>query len=480
MICPENISFKLLTDENKKEIHRSTLSVLEDTGIIIDHPRAREFLSGAGCRIVNDRVFFPAHVVEAAIQKSPEVVNIYSRDGKLQMQLGDRKVYYGTVTSLPCIVDADGKRRDYTTKDCREMTIVMDYLSTLNFATGTGNCRDVPAAVSDVHEISCMIENSPKPLLITTHDEKGLMAIGEICSAHKGSLNTFKKEPFVIYCVCPISPLKYSTDCLGKMIMAIENGFPFVVVPAPGAGATSPISLAGTLVSGNAEILSSLVLAQAINPGTPFLYGGFFTSMDMASMVMTHASPEFNLLNIAQAELARHYRLPSFSSAGCTEAHTLDEQAGFECGFSTFTVALCGANLVHAIGVLGSGTAVSKELLILNDDFITFTKRFFQGIGIDTRLLAVDEIATIGPGGNFLQSDMTLELCRKELWYPKYFVRDFFDKWVKEGKRSLKERLGQECERILRSHVPLAVEESKLREIDKIVKASDADRLKGT
>ena len=191
MINPENVSFRLLTDEQIREIHQATLTVLEETGVIIDHPKAQDILSGAGCKVIKkDRVVFPALVVEEAIQKAPQSITIYSRHGKLQMKLEDRRVHYGTVTSLPFIADLDGKRRNYTVEDCRQMTIIMDYLDSLDFATGTGNCTDVPVVVSDVHEISCMIENSPKPVLITTHDEKGLKAIVDICSVYKGDMGT--------------------------------------------------------------------------------------------------------------------------------------------------------------------------------------------------------------------------------------------------------------------------------------------------
>jgi trimethylamine--corrinoid protein Co-methyltransferase len=478
MICPERVSFRLLADDQIQQIHQATLTVLEKTGVIIDHPRALEILSGAGCKVSNkNRVYFPPHIVEEAIKRAPESVTIYSREGQLKMTLEDRRVYYGTVTSLPSIANIDGERRDYTLKDCKEMTIIMDSLDTLEFATGTGCCRDVPAAVSDVHEISCMLENSPKPVLITTHDEKGLKAIIDICSIYKGDMNVFASQPFIIYCVCPVSPLKYPRSSLGKLMMAVENGFPFLSVPAPMAGGTAPVSLAGTLVCGNAEILSSLVLTQAIRPGTPFLYGGFFTVMDMSSMIMTHGSPEFNLLNVAQAELAQHYHLPSFSSAGCTDSQEIDEQAAFECGFSTLATALGGANMVHAISVLGSGMAVSKELLVLCDELINYIRRFLQGIEVTEQSLATKEIDRIGPGGNFLQSDLTLTLFRKEHWFPKCFVRSQFDNWVKEGRKSLKERLAQKCKDILLNHIPSLAEEDKLREIKKVIECSDKERL---
>jgi len=473
-------SIPILTGAQLEQIHSATLEVLERTGLIMEHPRARELLDAAGCEVGDDdRVRFPPHVVEEAIRSAPAEVTIHMRDGRPRMTLGDRHVHYGTVTTLPFLAAPDGKRRPYTLRDCREMTIVMDCLDSLDFATGTGNCADVPPAVSDVHEIWCMIENSPKPVLVATHDELGLETLIDIVSVLKGSMKSSRREPFVLYCVCPISPLKYPMAVLAKMMRAVEVGFPFIVVPSPMAGGTSPVSLAGTLVCGNAEILSGLVLAQAVRPGAPFLYGGFLTIMDMASAVMTHGSPEFALLNAAQAELARRYRLPSFSSAGCTDAHEIDAQAAFECGISTFVAALCGANLVHAIGVIGSGTAVCKELLILNHDMIGYVSRFFRGIAPDEALLGVEEIASVGPGGSFLETELTLDRFKEEHWFPMCFVREQAEKWLRGDRARLRQRLTEEFTRILRRHVPPPLSDENRREIEKIIRSSDRARLNG-
>ena len=478
MVHSEQVLFGALGEEQALKVHEATLAVLEETGVVMEHPPAQDILSGAGCQVSSDgRVRFPADVVQSAIEQASHSVSIYSRDGDPAMVLEGRKVYYGTVTSLPFIADLDGERRAYTLEDCRQTTRIMDALDTMEFATATGNSADVPPAVSDVHEQSCIFENSPKPVLITTHDEAGLKAIMEICAVYKGNMAAFAQAPFVLYCVCPISPLTYPGAVLGKMMLAVQNGFPFVAVPAPGAGATSPVSVAGTLVCGNAEILSALVLAQALEPGAPFLYGGFFTSMDMGRMIMTHGSPEFNLLNAAQADMARHYGVPSFSSAGCTDAHEIDEQAGLEIGFNTLVTALSGANLVHAASVIGSGTAVCKELLILSDEAVRFTERFCRGVEVDDARLAVSDIAAVGPGGSFMDSDLTLSLFKRDIWAPKVFTRDYFDSWTQAGKPGIKDRLRQESERLLREHTPAPVEAAKLGEICRIIESSDKERL---
>ena len=475
----ENLSLQMLRQGDVEKIHEASLAILEGTGVMMNHPRALEVLSGIGCSVTGEgMVRFPREVVEDAIKKAPPRLDVYTRDGDIQMSLEERNVYYGTVTSLPFMAEPDDSRRPYTLDDCREMTIIMDALPSLDFATATGNCSDVPVEVSDVHEIACVLEHSPKPILMTTHDSKGLQALIDIAKVCAGGRDAFIQKPFFIFCTSPISPLKYSTDSLDKMILAVEQGLPFLPVPAPMAGGTTPVTLAGTLVTSNAEILAGLVLTQALRSGSAFLYGGFFTVMDMQNMIMTHGSPEFNLLNVAQTELARYYGVPSFSSAGCTDSHAIDGQTAFEAGFSTLVTGLCGANLVHAFGVLGSGTAVSKELLVLGDEVITYAKRFLQGIRVDEKHLAVDEIERVGCGGNFLDTEMTLSLFKKEHWYPKCFVRSQFDNWFKEGDaRSLQARLGQRCKTILSEHKPAPLSDAKLSEIRKIVERSDEERL---
>jgi len=160
-----------------------------------------------------------------------------------------------------------------------------------------------------------------------------------------------------------------------------------------------------------------------------------------------------------------------------TDAHEIDEQSGFEIGFNTLVAGLCGANLVHAMSVIGSGTAVCKELLILSEEYIRFTERFSRGIEVDDQKLAVEDIAQVGPGGSFMESDLTLSLFRKDIWSPMLFIRDYFEKWVQDGKRGIKARLREECDRVLREHQPIPVEGAKLREIRRIIEASDRERL---
>jgi trimethylamine--corrinoid protein Co-methyltransferase len=82
------------------------------------------------------------------------------------------------------------------------------------------------------------------------------------------------------------------------------------------AGASSPISVSGTLVTHNAEVLSAIILAQVTNPGAPVWYGCSTTTFDMKRGTATVGAPELGMINAAAAELANYYGLPSYVAGG--------------------------------------------------------------------------------------------------------------------------------------------------------------------
>ena len=78
------------------------------------------------------------------------------------------------------------------------------------------------------------------------------------------------------------------------------------------AGGSSPVTLAGTLVTHNAEVLSGIVLAQLTERGCPMMYGSSTTAMDLKLAAASVGSPEIALISAAVAQLARRYMIPSF------------------------------------------------------------------------------------------------------------------------------------------------------------------------
>lgn len=82
------------------------------------------------------------------------------------------------------------------------------------------------------------------------------------------------------------------------------------------AGATSPVTLGGTLVTHNAEVLSVIVLSQLVQKGSPCIYASSTTMMDMRYTTAPVGAPELGMISASVARLAQFYNLPSFVAGG--------------------------------------------------------------------------------------------------------------------------------------------------------------------
>jgi trimethylamine--corrinoid protein Co-methyltransferase len=309
-----------------------------------------------------------------------------------------------------------------------------------------------------------MLIGTSKPYVITSVDGQGLKDQFEMASMVIGGAEKFRQNPlFGIYAE-PISPLVHSRPSLEKVRVSAEYGIPLVFVPAPSAGGTAPVTMAGILASGIADTFAGLVLSQLIRPGSGFVMGGVFTSLDMRTTVFTYGSPELLLLDAALSDIAKFLRIPVFSTSGCSDSKVFDQQAALEAGLSILMAAQSGANLIHDNGYIESGLTGSLEMLVLVDETVSIVKRILSGILVNRDTLAVEVIEKVGIGGNFLQEEHTLRHFREEIWSPQLVSRQMYDAWRNEGSKTMGERCNEKVRKILESHQPEPVLDEKLIE----------------
>ena len=182
------------------------------------------------------------------------------------------------------------------------------------------------------------------------------------------------------------------------MLMA-EYELPVVHSPGPQMGGIAPITMASGLVMSVAEILSGLVVHQFTRPGAPFVFGAGLHHMDMKSVQICYASPEFQLTKAAIAGLGRWYGLPTWGYAGCSDAKVMDEQASLEAMLSVIMARFSGANLIHDVGYMESGLTGSYEMIVLTDELVAMTDHLMKGVEVSDDTMMLDELVTIGPGG---------------------------------------------------------------------------------
>ncbi len=467
----ETVQFKLFSDSQIEEIVSTALNILERVGTEIRDPEILKLLKDAGCTLKDEKAFIPSFLVRECLSLAPSKITMSNRDGKQSMVLEKDKIYFGTGSDSVFIKDSyTGERRKWLEKDIEDAARISDSLENIDFHMSFGLTSDVPKMTYDRYQFIAMLKNTKKPLVLTTVDGKGLEDIHNMACIITGGEDNFRLKPFFALYSEPITPLTHAKEALEKLKFAALKGIPNIYTPAPNAGATSPVTLAGTIALGAAEYLSGIVMAQLIKKGAPMISGGVHFFMDMNTGVASYGSTEFNLMHAAMTEVCKYLGLPVFSTCGCSSSKLFDGQASLEAMFSTFSAALSGANIIHDIGYLEDGLCGSYEQLVLTNEIIGMVKKYISGIQVDSNTLAFDTIEKVGPGGNFLSEEHTFKNFRNEMFPPELIDRSVYANWKKSGSKSLDVRVNEKVKKILENYKPDPIPEQKLKKIEQYMK----------
>jgi trimethylamine---corrinoid protein Co-methyltransferase len=283
-----------------------------------------------------------------------------------------------------------------------------------------------------------------------------------------GGLDELRRRPFVVLYPESISPLTFPGEVIDRMFVAADLGMPQMMGPSIQPGATGPVTLAGAVVQGMAESLMGVVLTQLRRPGCPVGAGCNFAVLDMGTGLTAIAAPEMSIGLAAQAEVARHFGLPTWGLAGCTDAKVVDAQAGAESAFGILAQGMAGLNLIHDVGYMDSAMVCAVEQLVLGNEIIGMTKRYLRPFAVDAASVARDVIARVGPGGNFIEEKHTFDHFRHELHRPRLFTRQHYTGWVKDGAKDTARRVQDEIRRLVDNHRPRALPEKVMTALDQI------------
>lgn len=466
-----SVQFRVLSEGQIQEILSAAFEILETTGAAYYSEEALTLLKKAGASVDGIKAKIPSALVEKCLATVPKRVSLAnSRTGRRTMHLESNNIYFGTGSDTPNFIDPyTGERVRARYQDVANAAKVIDSLPNIDFCMSLGIVQDVPALISDRYQFAAMVLNTGKPIVVTAHNVEGFADIVKMGEIIMGGAQALKDNPFIVLYAEPISPLQHPQDSVEKLLFAAEHGIPVVYTPAPMAGATAPVTLAGTLASGIAESLGGLVIHQLTKEGAPFIMGGVFTIMDMNSTIFSYGSPEFNLLQAAQTDIAHYLRLPIFCTAGCTDSNSLDQQAGAEAAFSILVTAQSGANLIHDVGYLEYGSTGSLDMLVMCDELIGMAKRFIQGIRVDEETLAVPVTQHVGAGGHYLGESHTLQHLRKEFWFPQLMNRQRYDDWTMGGKLTLGDKAHSKALKILSTYQPEQLPADVQRAIQNVI-----------
>ena len=309
------IGLDVFTDDEVQDIHLATLEVLERTGVWVEIDEALDIFSDGGCVVDRDTriVRIPPHIVEDAIRSAPASIVLCGRDPKNDIVLEAGRVGFSNFGEGIKVIDPDtGELRASTKKDMGNIARLVDALPDVDVFEMAVVSGDQPPETTSLHNHEAALVNQTKPISGGPLDGRAVHTTVEMLAAVQGSADAVRERPMMIMGTCPVSPLKLVKDFCEIVIEAARVGLPSCVLSMAMAGGSSPVTLAGTLVTHNAEVLAGIVLGQLTDRGSKVLYGSSTTAMDLRLVTASVGSPECAMISAGAAQLARQYRLPSY------------------------------------------------------------------------------------------------------------------------------------------------------------------------
>jgi trimethylamine--corrinoid protein Co-methyltransferase len=315
----QGLSFGSLTDAELNNIHLATLEVLEKTGLYIETEEALEIFDGAGAQIDGDNkiVKIPPQMVEDAIESAPSGILLAGRDPQHDKALGTGRVYFTNFSEGIEVVDPfTGERRIPVKKDLANAARLVDYLDEIDVCEKAVGSSDVPPEVLPLHNAEAMLTHTTKHCCVGPGSGYLLKKLVQMAGIISGGVEKFQKRPILSFTTCPVSPLRLIRECCEIIIEAARSRSIINILSMAMAGGTSPVTLAGTLVTHNAEVLGGITLNQLVQKGAPVIYGSSTTAMDLKIGAASVGTPECAIISGAVARLARYYALPSYVAGG--------------------------------------------------------------------------------------------------------------------------------------------------------------------
>ncbi len=449
-----------MNETDAERIHEASLALLADPGVRFEHEATRSALLGAGAKpgAGPADVRLPREMVQDYLALAPHMVTLSDRRGGQSVLTATSEPLFWSCPGL--YLWQGGRRRPFTSSDMADMTRLLDRLENVHGVFGF-SLEDVAPARRDVVGLNIIAHNTAKHVRVLCFAPAGADMLVQMRSV-------VGDYPWFSIGFTAHGPLRWTALALEVFRRTAGHGIPVSVNGEPMAGVSGPVTLAGAAAVGNAEILSGIVVNQILEPGRPCLYNlGLAHVMDMRSAIAVTGGPENHLLADVSAAMGRFYSLPSCSWVS-TEAMCPDSQAALEKMFGWHSHMLSGVSLIWGLGQLESEMTISPAQAVIDNEMISYVRRYLRGVPVDEQTLALDVSREVGIAGSFLEHEHTLRHFRSELYMPSLLLRDRWAKWQSEGGKTLAERAEEVASDLMAGPAESGLTREQAAELDRM------------
>jgi trimethylamine:corrinoid methyltransferase-like protein len=468
---------RFLSDKLVSEIIDEAFDLLSRYGVYVENKAAVGLLAAAGAGVertagAGERVRIPRGLTEGALASVPPIVKLYDRSGEKEYVVGGDEVHFDPGSTAVSLLDHETQaERKAVTADLVRFYRLVETLEHIHFQSTGLISADVPHAAADAYRLYLGLRFSRKPFVTGTFRVEGFAPMRDMLAAVRGGEDELRRRPLAIFDACPSPPLKWSNLTTQTLIDAARAGIPSELISMGMTGATSPVTIAGTLVQHTAENMAGIVISQLAQRGAPVIFGGSPSSFDMRKGTTPMGAIETMIIDCGYAQVGKRLNLPTHAYMGLSDAKVVDAQAGLETGLGAALAALAGVNVVSGPGMLDFESSQSLEKLAIDNEICGMAYRVVAGIAQRESPLAIHLFEEITPESQFLLLDHTLRWVRQEHTFPVLADRDNYQNWVAAGRLTMAQRAARDvASRLARPEAP-PPGEAVLRELEKIMKA---------
>jgi len=465
---------KVLNTEQLAEIKTATLHVLKTIGIHFPSERALKIFAEHGAQVDHESqiVRLSPDLVLEAMSHAPRTYTLAGRAEGSDLLLDGTASFFSTDGCGTETIDFEtGQRRSSCKADVAMMAHVADYLSSISFYWPIVSAQDF-GQLAPLHELEASFNNTVKHVQsVTIMGEKLAQYSLRMAEAIAGGSEQLRARPPLSSLVCTIAPLGQDKAGIEGAMLFAQAGVPVGFMAMPNIGSTSPATMAGALIIGNAEVVSAMVLMQLLAPGAPVFHSVLASVMDPRSGNYLSSLSEKYLCNAAAVQLAHDWDVPTLAGAfGVDCPEPASYQLGRDNVYTALMSPLSGADLVDGLGLLRASTLLLPEQIIYDDEIYHTNRKIVEGIDTSTNQQALDVIAAVGPGGHFLAQKHTRRTIR-DIWIPE--LTHPAPSMANQPPSDIRERARATFKRILTEHKPEPLSKELQIELQRILKAAE-------
>ncbi|MDH3763686.1 MAG: trimethylamine methyltransferase family protein, partial [Gammaproteobacteria bacterium] len=364
-----------LDETDLPRVDRAVRQILADVGMA-EAPDivVEQVTAGGGNLDADGRLHFPLPLIDKALEGMTRDFTLCGQKPEFDMRLGGARVHVGSGGAAPLILDLDsGRYRDSNLRDLYDAARLVDSLEHIHFFSRSLVARDMPDLRSlDINTAYVCLNGTGKHVFAAASEAASVGEIAEMCYLIAGSREAFEARPFLsLNCNLPVPPLRFDSESCEIAAEAVRYGIPLHSNTFGQMGASSPVTLAGSIAQTVAETLSGMIFAWLLNPRAKVIFGTRPMLTDLRTGAMSGGSAEGAVAMAASAQMANYYELPSSTIAGATDSKIADAQSGYEKSLTVTLAAQAGSNLItQAAGMQASLMGCALESYVIDNDML--------------------------------------------------------------------------------------------------------------